>query len=71
MRRGPVHLLAERGFVFEDAWGVGKEAAVPEVGAASVEDVEGFGFRVGAAEVEAKGAGGFVLAVDDDEVGRA
>ena len=30
----------EREIVFEDAGGVGEEAAVPEVGAAAVEDVE-------------------------------
>ena len=66
---GPGHFEAEGDGVFEDGWGVGEEAAVPEIGAAAFEDVDGFGVGVGAVEVEAEGAGGFVLAVDDDEVG--
>jgi len=59
----------ERDGVFEDAGGVGKEAAIPEIGAAAFEDVDGFGFGVGSMEIEAEGAGGFVFAVDDDQVG--
>ena len=55
--------------VFEDAWGVGEEAAVPEIGAAAFEDVDGLGVGVGATKVEAERAGGFVFAVNDDEVG--
>ena len=55
-------------------WGVGEEAAVPEIGAAAVEDVDGFAvggadFGAGAFEIEAEGACGLVFAVDDDEVG--
>ena len=82
MRCGPVPFGGEGGGGFEDGRGVGEEAAVPEVGAAAVEDVDevgGGGDRVvaveagaavgaGALEVEGEGAAGFVLAVDDDEV---
>lgn len=50
-------LEAEGGVVFEDRWGVGEEGSVPEVGAASVEDVDGLAAGVGAVEVEAEGAG--------------
>ena len=64
---GPFEVEGE--VVLEDGWGVGEEAAVPEVGAAAVEDVDGFGVGAGALEVEAEGAGGFVFAVDDDDVG--
>ncbi len=59
---------------FEDPGGVGEEAAVPEVGAAALEDVEelrGVGLGrvgVGTLEVEGEGAAGLVLAVEDDEV---
>ena len=56
--------------VLEDWWGVGKEAAVPEIRAAAVEDMKGFGPGTGAVEVEAEGAGRFVFAVDDDDVAR-
>ena len=70
MRRGSVHLRLRETVVFEDGGGVGEEAAVPEVGAAAVEDVQGLGSGAGALEVEAEGAGAFVFAVDDDEVGR-
>ena len=66
---GPSPLVTERGFVFEDLWGVGKEAAIPEIGASAVEDVDGLGFCAGTMEIEAESACGFVLAVDDDEVG--
>ena len=38
---------AEGEVVFEDCGGVGEEGAVPEVGAAAVEDVDGFGEAVG------------------------
>ena len=57
----------------EDGWGVGEEAAVPEVGRAAFEDVDclrgscGAG-SAGALEVEAEGAAGLVFAVDADEV---
>ncbi len=61
-------LEAEGDIVFEDVGGVGEEAAVPEVGAAAVEDVDGSRVVVGTVEVEAEGAAAFVFAVDDDEV---
>src|SRR6266851_5229322 len=50
LRPGP--LEAEGDGVFEDGWGVGEEAAVPEIGAASVEDME-----VVAVEIKAESAG--------------
>ncbi len=46
LRAGPFG--GEAGGGFEDGWGVGEEAAVPEVGAAAFEDVDGLG-RDGAA----------------------
>ena len=64
---GPLEI--EGDVVFEDVWGVGEERTVPEVGAAAVEDVQGLGSKAGALEIEAEGAGGFVFAVDDDQVG--
>lgn len=65
-RLGPLEVEGE--VVLEDGWGVGEEAAVPEIGAAAVEDVDGFGAGAGALEVEAERAGGFVFSVDDDDV---
>ena len=63
---GPLEI--EGDVVFEDVGGVGEEGAVPEVGAAAVEDVQGLGSEAGALEIEPEGAGALVLAVDDDEV---
>jgi hypothetical protein len=68
----------------EDLWGIGEEAAVPEVGAAAFEDVDEVGgwgegrgsgggwsgVGAGALEVEGQRAAGFVFAVDTDEVVR-
>ena len=61
-------LEAEGYGVFEDGWGVGEEGAVPEVGAAAFEDVDGLVFAAGAMKIEAEGAGALVFAVDDDDV---
>ncbi len=61
-------LEAEGDGVLEDGWGVGEEGAVPEVGAAAFEDVDGLCFGAGALEVEAEAAGALVFAVDDDDV---
>jgi len=76
---GPEKLDGE--VVLKDGWGVGEEGAVPEVGGAAVEDVEGGvgldagaggGVDVGGAlEVKGEGASGFVLSVDDEDVGEA
>jgi len=59
---GPLQIEGQG--VLEDMWGIGEEATVPEIGAAAVEDVE-----VVPVEVKAEGAGAFVFAVDDDDVG--
>lgn len=55
--------LGDRWRGFEDKWGVGKERAVPEIGAAAFDEVE-----IVSLEIEAEGGAGFVLAVDGDEV---
>ena len=67
----PGPLEREGDAVFEDGRRVGEEAAVPEIGTATVEDVDGLGVEAWALEVEGEGAGGFVLAVDDDDIGGA
>jgi hypothetical protein len=61
-------LEAEGYGVLEDGWGVGEEGAVPEVGAAAFEDVDGLAFVAGALKVEAEAAGALVFPMDDDDV---
>lgn len=54
--------------VFEDWRSVGEEAAIPEIGASPLIDVQRLGIEAGAAEIEAEGAGTFVFPMDDDDV---
>ncbi len=64
--------------VIENGWRIREERTVPEIGAAPIEDVNGFSETVGRVlrsnrplEIKAEGAGRLVLPVDDNNVGKA